>query len=404
MSCWTEKFNLKYIKSKIYTSINQGLPFVYNYSLDIVSVFVDVEDVVDSNMKYDFTTNVRVYLNPLFKMIKEPTQGLVRCERFCAMTQKELLSSIKEFGKVYVDAFWNGIELSELAFQVLNEDKISDLSNKIKLSTDMCNRDLLDLWFEWADQRESVSPSISDLNFLVNEYDPFLYELREYVENFGYLPKKGYLGAQYEYAKFTWREWPPEYQVTFNNIREKVYSKHIYEILEEVEYFCKEHNRWYIDGEDTQNNMWWLSRYLEQGRVSKDIEMRVTELYYKYIKKYSSGEKQVSQCLVKMGIKFYNQFRIDECRNKCPLPFDIGFYINDQLCLIEYQGQQHYEPVDLFGGEQNLRYTQHNDAIKYDYCKEHEIPLLRIPYWEKKNIDKLVSDFIFGVEMKGVSA
>ena len=69
MSCWTEKFNLKYIKSKIYTSINQGLPFVYNYSLDIVSVFVDVEDVVDSNMKYDFTTNVRVYLNPLFKKV-----------------------------------------------------------------------------------------------------------------------------------------------------------------------------------------------------------------------------------------------------------------------------------------------------------------------------------------------
>ena len=36
--------------------------------------------------------------------------------------------------------------------------------------------------------------------------------------------------------------------------------------------------------------------------------------------------------------------------------------------------------------EENLRITQRHDAIKTQYCKDHNIPLIRVPYWENKNL------------------
>ena len=61
--------------------------------------------------------------------------------------------------------------------------------------------------------------------------------------------------------------------------------------------------------------------------------------------------------------------------------FDFGILHNDQLLgLIEYDGKQHFEPIDFFGGEDGFRKTQERDKIKNAYCKSHNIPLLRLPY------------------------
>ena len=36
--------------------------------------------------------------------------------------------------------------------------------------------------------------------------------------------------------------------------------------------------------------------------------------------------------------------------------------------------------------EKNLLITQKHDEIKTRYCKEKNLPLVRIPYWENKDI------------------
>lgn len=80
---------------------------------------------------------------------------------------------------------------------------------------------------------------------------------------------------------------------------------------------------------------------------------------------------------------------------------------NDQcIALIEYDGQQHYYPVQFFGCSEEdamLRYlsTKKHDQIKNDYCEQHHLSLLRIPYFEKKNLEKLVTDFIDQLNIKG---
>ena len=75
------------------------------------------------------------------------------------------------------------------------------------------------------------------------------------------------------------------------------------------------------------------------------------------------------------------------------LPFD--FYIPDLNICIEYDGEQHFEPVD-FGGkgkeyaEKRFKAQQKRDNIKTEYCKNNNIKLIRIPYWEFDNVENIL--------------
>ena len=58
------------------------------------------------------------------------------------------------------------------------------------------------------------------------------------------------------------------------------------------------------------------------------------------------------------------------------------FYLPDYNCCIEYDGEQHYISTGYYGGKEKLNRNQENDNIKNNYCKEHNIKLIRIPYWD----------------------
>ena len=70
------------------------------------------------------------------------------------------------------------------------------------------------------------------------------------------------------------------------------------------------------------------------------------------------------------------------------LPFD--FYIPDLNITIEYDGRQHYEIIDYFGGLDGFIDTKIRDTIKTIYCKENNIKLIRIPYWDFDKIEKIL--------------
>ena len=48
--------------------------------------------------------------------------------------------------------------------------------------------------------------------------------------------------------------------------------------------------------------------------------------------------------------------------------------------------------------QEKLNDTQRRDNIKNEYCKKNNIPLLRIPYWEKKNIKKIITEYLSNLE------
>lgn len=55
-------------------------------------------------------------------------------------------------------------------------------------------------------------------------------------------------------------------------------------------------------------------------------------------------------------------------------------YIPCINCAIEYQGEQHYQPVDYFGGEEKLLLQEEMDKEKREKCRGHEVALLEWPY------------------------
>lgn len=98
----------------------------------------------------------------------------------------------------------------------------------------------------------------------------------------------------------------------------------------------------------------------------------------------STGVKKIITFLTENNIDYIKEYSFKDCRDINTLPFD--FYIPKYKLCIEYDGIQHFEPVDFFGGESKFKITVIHDEIKNKYCKENGIHLLRIPYYDLDNI------------------
>lgn len=109
----------------------------------------------------------------------------------------------------------------------------------------------------------------------------------------------------------------------------------------------------------------------------------------------SSGERIIKHYLDENDHKYNQEVRFEDCRNINPLSFDFQIFLKEgEYILCEYDGQQHFEireKNNLYGGEETLKETKKRDKIKNNFCKKNNIQLIRIPYWEKKNIELILS-------------
>ena len=104
--------------------------------------------------------------------------------------------------------------------------------------------------------------------------------------------------------------------------------------------------------------------------------------------KQSKGEKELERFLNIYNINYKTQYKFSDCKNNRTLPFD--FYIPSLNLCIEYDGRQHYEIVDYFGGLDGFIDTKIRDTIKTLYCEKNNIKLIRIPYWDFDNIENIL--------------
>lgn len=105
-------------------------------------------------------------------------------------------------------------------------------------------------------------------------------------------------------------------------------------------------------------------------------------------------EQLISLWLDDHNIDYISQYRFKDCKDKRTLPFD--FYLPQYNTCIEYDGRQHYIPIDFSGkGEEwaleQLSIIQYHDQIKTEYCKNNDIKLLRISYLQ--NIEEELNNF-----------
>lgn len=114
----------------------------------------------------------------------------------------------------------------------------------------------------------------------------------------------------------------------------------------------------------------------------------------------SKGERKVTLFLEKNNINFIKQKTFNDCRNtKTDRHLKFDFYLPNYNMCIEYDGEYHYEPWRLYFdksiAKDKFEEMKLRDKIKNDYCKNKNISLLRIPHFELKNIDKIISDYLF---------
>ena len=105
----------------------------------------------------------------------------------------------------------------------------------------------------------------------------------------------------------------------------------------------------------------------------------------------SKGELEVKGILDDMGIEYIEQHKMKKCIHKRRLIFD--FYLPKLNTVIEFNGIQHYRPVDIFGGDVNFKIIKKRDNIKKEFCLSNNINLLVIKYDEdcKKKIIDLIN-------------
>lgn len=90
-------------------------------------------------------------------------------------------------------------------------------------------------------------------------------------------------------------------------------------------------------------------------------------------KNLSKGNAKITEILLQANIPFEIEKTFPTCKDKQCLPFD--FFVNNSY-LIEYDGSHHYDLNTKF----DYAYTHAHDLIKSAWCKENNIPLIRIPY------------------------
>ena len=109
----------------------------------------------------------------------------------------------------------------------------------------------------------------------------------------------------------------------------------------------------YCDCHEISSFQWIVCKLLIENNVDYEVEYSFSDLY---------------------GAAGKNLLRFD---------FAIKDNEGNLKHLIECQGEQHYKPVDEFGGEYSFEQQKKNDELKREYIKKHDIPLLEISYKTK---------------------
>ena len=103
--------------------------------------------------------------------------------------------------------------------------------------------------------------------------------------------------------------------------------------------------------------------------------------------KASRGEITIAEILTEAELDFKEEYSFPDLVSNTgrPLRFDFAVFDDggDLDFLIEYQGIQHYESIDFFGGENAFMHRQNLDNRKRHLCEENGLNLIAWPYTDE---------------------
>ena len=104
----------------------------------------------------------------------------------------------------------------------------------------------------------------------------------------------------------------------------------------------------------------------------------------------SKGEEKILKILKENNIEFMDEKTFEGCVDVGKLRYD--FFIPELNLCIEYDGKQHFNEYDDFGGTESFEDRKRKDKIKTDYCRDNNINLLRIHYKDFRRIEEILRE------------
>ena len=114
-------------------------------------------------------------------------------------------------------------------------------------------------------------------------------------------------------------------------------------------------------------------KYKDFDRTLYDIseyKWKSEELMYKCVKKIFKNKNVIHQ---------YNPFFLGK------QTYDV--FVCGRNIAFEYQGEQHFKPIELFGGEKAFEENKKRDQRKLELSKKNGIELIYIKYWEDVTVN-----------------
>lgn len=116
-------------------------------------------------------------------------------------------------------------------------------------------------------------------------------------------------------------------------------------------------------------------------------------------KNHSVGEQLIKEYLDKNNIKYKSEYKFPNLTGLGNGNLRYDFAILDAnekvIKLIEFDGEQHFQKAGSYYNK--IGQVQIHDAIKNEFAETNNIPLLRIAYFEKNEIDSKLNDFLFEI-------
>lgn len=147
-------------------------------------------------------------------------------------------------------------------------------------------------------------------------------------------------------------------------------------------------NRQIVDyiGDENQNGRYYYKcKCLFCQREYQALGQTLENTYSCGCKK-SIGEDNIIKILQDNNISYIKEY----CFPQSSLRFDFAIIKNNQpIRLIEFDGEQHYLKNVKNNGWNTIEkyhYTHLHDEEKNDLATKYNIPLIRIPYWERDNL------------------
>ena len=108
---------------------------------------------------------------------------------------------------------------------------------------------------------------------------------------------------------------------------------------------------------------------------------------------HSAGEMMIKSYLEEHSIPYKAERKFDDLWSPegGQMRYDFSILKDNQcICLIEFDGEQHYEEAGSYYNPAGT--VQEHDNLKNIYAANNDIPLIRIPYWEILNIYKILDE------------